>query len=98
MDGSVLARPDTDAADSSAEAVDAGVVDQTERALGEELPAVAMSDEELAALQNDEPMVVTASRIRRPSSFAQSAAVDVIDRGQLERSGATNMADVVAGL
>lgn len=46
----------------------------------------------------DEPMIVTGSRIMRATSFAPAAAVDVLDRTQLERSGASNMADVIAGL
>lgn len=43
-------------------------------------------------------MIVTGTRIRRPASFAPSAPVQVVDREQLERSGATNMADVVGTL
>jgi iron complex outermembrane recepter protein len=40
-------------------------------------------------------IVVTGSRIKRSTAFAPSAPVEVIDRKQLEYSGATNLADVV---
>jgi iron complex outermembrane receptor protein len=60
--------------------------------------SVAGSSEVAAAAEEEEAMVVTGSRIRRPTSFAPASAVDIIDRNQLERSGATNMADVVASL
>jgi outer membrane receptor protein involved in Fe transport len=53
---------------------------------------------ESAPAGRDEPMIVTGSRIRRPTSFAPSAAVDVVDRSQLERTGASNMADVIGSL
>ncbi|MFI5306462.1 MAG: TonB-dependent receptor domain-containing protein [Polyangiales bacterium] len=42
-----------------------------------------------------EEILVTGSRIKRSSSFAASAPVEIIDRKQLEYSGATNLADVV---
>ncbi len=41
-----------------------------------------------------EEMVVTGSRIKR-SSYAQPSSVQVVDRKQLQLSGANNMADVV---
>ena len=41
-----------------------------------------------------EPMIVTGSRIKR-TSFASAAPVEVIDRRQLEFSGAQNLAQVV---
>ena len=54
---------------------------------------------EAAPAQSDaDEIVVTGSRIRRPTSFGQSAPVDVIDRKQLEYSGASNLADVVQHL
>jgi iron complex outermembrane receptor protein len=43
-------------------------------------------------------IVVTGSRIKRSPELAKSAPVAVIDRKQLERSGATNAADVVSQL
>lgn len=45
-----------------------------------------------------EAMVVTGSRIKTQSAFAAAAPVEVIDRKQLEYSGATNLADVVSYL
>jgi outer membrane receptor protein involved in Fe transport len=44
---------------------------------------------------NAQEIVVTGSRIKRSSAFAASAPVEVIDRKQLEYSGATTLADVV---
>lgn len=44
-----------------------------------------------------EEMVVIGSRLKR-SKFAASAAIEVVDRAQLERSGATNLADVVQNM
>jgi iron complex outermembrane recepter protein len=43
-------------------------------------------------------MVITGSRIKRSPELARSAPVQVIDRKQLERTGATNAADVVSTL
>jgi iron complex outermembrane recepter protein len=40
-------------------------------------------------------IIVTGTRIRRSTSFQASAPVEVIDRKQLEYSGAANLADVV---
>ncbi len=40
-------------------------------------------------------IVVTGSRIKRSAAFVASAPVQIIDRKQLEYSGATNLADVV---
>ena len=40
-------------------------------------------------------IIVTGSRIKRTSSFATAAPVEIIDRKALEYSGATNLADVV---
>jgi iron complex outermembrane receptor protein len=52
--------------------------------------------ESIPASAPDE-MIVTGSRIRR-SKFAASAPVEVVDRVQLERTGATNLADVVQNM
>jgi iron complex outermembrane receptor protein len=64
-----------------------------------EPPLEASSSERIPAPEpaGDE-IVVTGTHIRRRTSFAPSAAVDVMDRKQLERTGATNMADVVSTL
>jgi outer membrane receptor protein involved in Fe transport len=43
-------------------------------------------------------MVVTGSRIKQTSSFSAAAPVQVIDRKELEQTGATNLADVVTYL
>jgi iron complex outermembrane receptor protein len=72
-----------------------------------ELAPAALPPAEPEPVQSEDPaskeaseatMVVTASRIKRPSAFALAAPVDTIDRKQLERTGATNMADVVGQL
>ena len=52
------------------------------------------TEDDDAADDGTEEIVVTGSRIKR-SSFAAAAAVQVIDRKDLEYSGATNLADVV---
>ncbi|HMI90574.1 MAG TPA: TonB-dependent receptor, partial [Polyangiales bacterium] len=59
----------------------------------EEAPPVAPP-----SASQDEEIVVTGSRIKRSTAFSSSAPVDVIDRKQLEYSGATNLADVVQHL
>jgi outer membrane receptor protein involved in Fe transport len=41
---------------------------------------------------------VTGSRIKQPSSFSPAAPVQVMDRKELEQTGAANMADVVSYL
>ncbi len=46
----------------------------------------------------DDDIIVTGTRIKRSQSFAASAPVEVIDRKQLEYSGATTLADVVQHL
>jgi iron complex outermembrane recepter protein len=46
----------------------------------------------------DGDIVVTGSRIKRSPELASSAPVDIIDRKALERSGASNAADVVQTL
>jgi outer membrane receptor protein involved in Fe transport len=51
-----------------------------------------------AAPEDANEMVVTGSRIKRSPELAASAPVQVIDRKALERSGATNAADVVSQL
>lgn len=69
--------------------------------IGEEEPALVVggdADDAPLSAASDETMVVTGTRIRRPTSFSPAAAVDVVDRAQLERSGATNLADVVASI
>jgi iron complex outermembrane recepter protein len=43
----------------------------------------------------EDEILVTGTRIRAKSSFAPSAPVEVIDRKQLERTGAKNLADVI---
>jgi iron complex outermembrane receptor protein len=48
-----------------------------------------------AAPPGEGDIVVTGSRIKRTSAFGSAAPVDIIDRKQLEYSGATNLADVV---
>lgn len=47
---------------------------------------------------NADTIVVTGTHIRRPAAFAPSAPVQVLDREQLARTGATNMADVIGTL
>jgi iron complex outermembrane recepter protein len=64
---------------------------EADPAEGELVPDLAVP-----AAASDE-VVVTGSRIRR-TTFAASAPVDVVDRTQLERSGAANLADVVQNM
>ena len=45
-----------------------------------------------------EEMVVTGSRLKQVSSFSAAAPVQVMDRKELEQTGATNIADVVTYL
>ncbi|HMI92679.1 MAG TPA: TonB-dependent receptor [Polyangiales bacterium] len=47
---------------------------------------------------SSEEIVVTGSRIKRTSQFAPAASVQVVDRKQLEFSGAQNLGDVVQHL
>jgi iron complex outermembrane receptor protein len=47
---------------------------------------------------SEDEVIVTGTRIKRSQSFAAAAPVEVIDRKQLEYSGATTMADVVQHL
>ena len=60
--------------------------------------AEAPPAEEPPAAGGGDEIVVTGSRIKRATSFASSAPVDVIDRKQLELTGATNAADVVQNM
>lgn len=62
----------------------------------ETVPVESAVEVEPAAAAPDE-IVVTGSRIRR-TRFLASAPVEVVDRAQLERTGATNLADVVQDL
>ena len=68
----------------------------------EEVPLESATDTEASITVQPskevvDEMVVTGSRVKR-SKFAASAPVEVLDRAQLERSGATNLADVVQNL
>lgn len=90
-DGGVQAAPES-------EPVEAAPADEVP------LEAAAAAEAEAEASITVEPprevieeMVVTGSRVKR-SKFAASAPVEVLDRAQLERSGATNLADVVQNL
>jgi iron complex outermembrane receptor protein len=73
----------------------------TEEVPSEEMEISAAPAEEVSAgaieSENGE-MIVTGSRIKRSSELARSAPVQIIDRKQLERTGATNAADVVSQL
>jgi iron complex outermembrane receptor protein len=60
-------------------------------------PAISPETAERAPSSGEE-MVVTGSRIKHPSSFSPSAAVQVMDRKELEQMGATNVADIVTYL
>jgi iron complex outermembrane receptor protein len=92
----------------ASEAKEAAADGVTERVPGPELAAESGASATESAPVEQEPeasnestgatMVVTASRIKRPASFAAAAPVETIDRKQLERTGATNMADVVSAL
>ncbi len=67
-------------------------------ALSAAAPVEELVVEEAAAAPEGGDMVVTGSRIRRSPELARSAPVEILDRKQLERTGATNAADIVAQL
>jgi len=56
--------------------------------------SVAASDRE----DEVQELVVTGSRIKRSPTLAESAPVEVVDRKQLERIGASNVSDVIQTL
>ncbi len=51
-----------------------------------------------AAASSSQEMVVTGSRLKQASSFSSASPVQVMDRKELEQTGATNVADVVTYL
>src|SRR5438128_792863 len=92
-DGGGPAHPDEPAAAPAPRAVPSAA--PPEGAATKPAPAAAAEPEATAG----EAIVVTGSRIKQPSSsFSPAAPVDVIDRKELEKTGATNMADVVTYL
>jgi len=58
-------------------------------------PEITADEAPPTAQGGQEEMLVTGSRIRRTTSFTPAAPVQVIDRKQLEFSGAQNLGDVV---
>ncbi len=50
------------------------------------------------ATGSSQEMVVTGSRLKQVSSFSAAAPVQVMDRKELEQTGATNVADIVSYL
>ncbi|HET6335661.1 MAG TPA: TonB-dependent receptor [Polyangiales bacterium] len=108
---SVDAGVDSGAAPSTVEgSADAGVTAPVEEGASADVP-VLVEDEAAAAPEltiseessvaaepeSRDEIVVTGSRIRR-TKFSASAPVEVVDRAQIERTGATNLADVVQNL
>jgi iron complex outermembrane recepter protein len=94
-DGEVVAPdPAAPAAPSPAEAA-ASADAEFDADLGAAEPAAAAEVEPVAS---SEEIVVTGSRIKRTSQFAPAASVQVVDRKQLEFSGAQNLGDVVRHL
>jgi iron complex outermembrane receptor protein len=91
-----VAAPTGDAPDLAAPAPD-GSASVEEGVPAESLAPESVVELEAAPAAAPDEMVVTGSRIRR-TKFAASAPVEVVDRAQLERSGATNLADVVQNL
>jgi iron complex outermembrane receptor protein len=63
-----------------------------------EVTEVIAAEPSAAPTAAADEIVVTGTHIRRSTSFAPAAPVEVLDRKQLERSGATNLADVVSTL
>jgi len=63
-----------------------------------DVTAGTAAEESAGATEENGEMIVTGSRIKRSRELASSAPVQVIDRKQLERTGATNAADVVSQL
>jgi outer membrane receptor protein involved in Fe transport len=84
----VPAQPEPEAGAVSAEA-------EFDANLGAAGPAEAPPAAEEEAASTEEEIVVTGSRIKRTSQFAPAASVQVVDRKQLEFSGAQNLGDVV---
>jgi outer membrane receptor for ferrienterochelin and colicin len=78
-------------------AVEGAVEGEAEVGVGAEIGAdtAAPVAEPAADTGDSGEILVTGTRIKRSQSFAPSAPVEVIDRKQLEYSGATNLADVV---
>jgi iron complex outermembrane receptor protein len=79
------------ATDAAVQEGDAGAV--TPAAPEEPVPATTESGPSAA-----QEMVVTGSRLKQVSSFSPAAPVQVMDRKELEQTGATNVADVVTYL
>jgi iron complex outermembrane receptor protein len=84
---------DTAEAPAEAGAAEADAADAEASAEVEGAPATVP-----VAASSPDQIVVTGSRIKTQSAFAAAAPVQVIDRKQLEYSGATNLADVVSYL
>jgi iron complex outermembrane receptor protein len=82
---------------SPAEAAAAGEAAPAEGApaVEEAAPEEAAEPKAAPAPSTGDEIIVTGSRIKRSSAFGASAPVEIIDRKQLEYSGATNLADVV---
>lgn len=83
--------------DAGAELLELEPSGEAPAAAGEAAPA-AGSGEVGEPLPGDGDIVVTGSRIKRSPELASSAPVEIIDRKALERSGASNAADVIQTL
>jgi iron complex outermembrane receptor protein len=94
--------------DGGAQAADGGAAEVTQTSpaaadagaaavgdAGAEVPSALPAE---ATPSSGGEMVVTGSRIKQASSFSEAAPVQVIDRKELEQTGATNIADVVTYL
>ncbi|HKU37041.1 MAG TPA: TonB-dependent receptor, partial [Polyangiales bacterium] len=64
----------------------------------EAAPVDASPEPPPAAVDESGDIVVTGSRIKRSPELARSAPVAILDKKQLERTGATNAADIVSQL
>jgi iron complex outermembrane recepter protein len=82
--------------DGGTDTGDAGAPAETAPA-ATDLGASSGTEAEPAASSSQE-MVVTGSRLKQVSAFSPAAPVQVMDRKELEQSGATNVADVVSYL
>jgi outer membrane receptor protein involved in Fe transport len=60
--------------------------------------AQAVEEVPTQAQPSDDEMVVTGSRIKRSASLAASAPVEMLDRKAIERTGASNVSDLIQTL
>ena len=85
-------------ASSGSAATDAAVADEEVDAAAASPVTTAEPAPTAPEPSTSQEMVVTGSRLKQVSSFSAAAPVQVMDRKELEQTGATNIADVVTYL